>query len=423
MGEAPAASQGRASASTVWQATDHGLDEDWRNWSGSLRFRPSQVEAPADEGDLAALVRRCASEGRTIRPIGAAHSSTPIIATDDVLVSLEKLSGLRAHDKARARATLGAGTELKKAGDMLLEVGLSMPNFGDVATQRVGGAIGTGTHGSGRTLNNLSMPLVGGRLVTATGDVRGFAWEQDPDFVRALRVSFGTLGILTDAQLQLEPAAELHRQEWCTTLDECLPRLDHLADENRNFDFYWYPRSDEVKLRCLNRPGKSGDYSHFARLTEDRTGYPHQVIPKHGGLAYMFEEMEYAVPAELGVECFRKVRQRIIEKWRRTVGWRLLYRFTKADDSWLSTAHGRETVTISLHQNATLPWEDYFTDIEPIFRDYDGRPHWAKKHSLTAAELRPLYPKWDAFIDLRRRMDPDGVFLTPWLRRLLGVSA
>lgn len=147
------------------------------------------------------------------------------------------------------------------------------------------------------------------------------------------------------------------------------------------------------------------------------------MIPKHGGLAYMFEEMEYAVPAELGVECFLKVRQRIIEKWRRTVGWRVLYRFTKVDDSWLSTAHGRETVTISLHQNATLPWEDYFADIEPIFRDCDGRPHWAKKHSLTAAELRPLYPKWDAFIDLRRRMDPDGVFLTPWLRRLLGVSA
>jgi FAD/FMN-containing dehydrogenase len=60
-------------------------------------------------------------------------------------------------------------------------------------------------------------------------------------------------------------------------------------------------------------------------------------------------------------------------------------------------------VAISLHQNA-------------------GRPHWGKKHTLRAAELKPLYPKWDDFLACRRRVDPDGVFLNPSLQELLSVE-
>jgi FAD/FMN-containing dehydrogenase len=66
-----------------------------------------------------------------------------------------------------------------------------------------------------------------------------------------------------------------------------------------------------------------------------------------------------------------------------------------------------------------LPFEPYFSHIEPIFRAYGGRPHWGKKHNLSAEDLRPLYPKWDEFAAIRCRLDPDGVFLSPSQRRLL----
>ena len=89
-----------------------------------------------------------------------------------------------------------------------------------------------------------------------------------------------------------------------------------------------------------------------------------------------------------------------------------------ADDAYLSHAHGRATVTISLHQNASLPYHEYFADVEPILRAHGGRPHWGKKHNLTAEELRPLYPMWDRFCEVRRRLDPGGRFLSPYLRSL-----
>ena len=404
---------------SVWQAVAHSVEEGWQNWSGGLRFRPSQALAPKHEDELVDIVLRAGAAGRTIRPIGSGHSSSPLFSTDDTLISLKNLAGLKSYDLESRQATVGPGSELRSISRELHSVGLSPPNYGDVATQTVAGVISTGTHGSGKGLHNLSMMLIGGRMVTGSGKLVELDIEVDPDLVRAARVSLGTLGVLTEARLQLASAYELERTEWCTTLRHCLDGLDRLGDENRNFDFYWYPRSDQVKLRCLNAPGRTPDYGAFAVRVEHRRGPPHEVIPKHSGLAYRFEEMEYAVPADAGPSCFEAVRQRILDRWRRSVAWRVLYRLVKADDSWLSEAYGRETVTISLHQNASLPYAAFFADIEPIFWKHDGRPHWAKRHSLSGRDLKPLYPMWERFQDLRRALDPDGVLLTPALRQLL----
>jgi FAD/FMN-containing dehydrogenase len=161
----------------------------------------------------------------------------------------------------------------------------------------------------------------------------------------------------------------------------------------------------------------------YAALVEDRTGWAHEILPKHSNLPYRFDEMEYALPFEAGVSCFQAVRERVKARWRASVGWRVLYRVVAADDAYLSTAHGRLSVNISLHQNAELPFWDYFRDIEPILRDHGGRPHWAKKHTLRGTDLQPLYPMWDRFLAQRQRLDPDGVFLTPYLRDLLGLHA
>jgi hypothetical protein len=64
-----------------------------------------------------------------------------------------------------------------------------------------------------------------------------------------------------------------------------------------------------------------------------------------------------------------------------------------ADDVYISPMTGRESVTISLHHNAGMRFWDYFQAMEPVFIKYGGRPHWGKKHTLKAAELREMYPE------------------------------
>lgn len=390
------------------------MPSEWSNWSGSLRFTPGSLEKPADEAQLAELVRRAASERRVVRVVGAGHSSSSLVETGDVLVSLERFQGLVSHDTDEA--TIRSGMTVHDAGKAFREVGLAMPNTGDVDVQTMAGAIGTGTHGTGKQLQNLASMLIGVRMVNGQGEIAEYSIEQQPDFFRALRVSLGALGIFTQIRLRLVPAFQLHRAEWCTHIDDCLNHLDQLIEENRNFDFYWYPRSDEAKLRTLNPPGESPAIP-FATLQKEYTGWSNEVLPRHRDLK--FEEMEYALPVEAGPACFQEVRARVKAKWRKIVGWRVLYRTVAPDDAFLSPYYERDSVTISIHHNAGMPFWEYFADIEPIFRAYGGRPHWGKKHTLKAHHLRPLYPMWDRFLELRHCFDPQGVFLNGYLRELL----
>lgn len=391
----------------------------WRNWSGSVVFQPARLHRPDSEERLAALVREAASRKGQVRAVGAGHSSNDLVRCDDTLLSLERLSGVVSVDRAALTATVRAGTMLEDLGRELYEHDLALPNYGDVATQTIGGAIGTGTHGTGRKLHNLSRMLIGARLVDGRGDVRQV---DDGETLRAMRVALGTFGIFSEVTLRVVPSFDVERREFAMATDAAMEQFDGLAARNRSLDFYWYPRRDDIKLRLVNAAGGTAAPENARELTR-LSGYGHEVIPTHSGIPHRFDECEYALPAENGPACFQAVRARVLRCWRGIVGWRVLYRTVAADDTWLSPANGRATVTISLHQNSTLPWSDYFRDIETIFREFDGRPHWAKKHTARARRLELLYPRWRDFLRLRERFDPDGVFLTPYLRELLGVPA
>lgn len=129
--------------------------------------------------------------------------------------------------------------------------------------------------------------------------------------------------------------------------------------------------------------------------------------------------MEYSLPAENGPACFEEVRELVKNEFRKEVAWRVLYRTIRSDDAFISSMYKKESVTISLHHNAGLAFWDYFRNIEPIFRKYGGRPHWGKKHTLKANDLKELYPEWEKFQEYRKKFDPQNVFLTPYMKELL----
>ncbi|GAB3811795.1 D-arabinono-1,4-lactone oxidase [Tessaracoccus terricola] len=400
-------------------------DFEFRNWSGSMSFTARTRARPRDEDDVVHLVRRAAQSGQVVRPVGSGHSSTPLVATDDVLVSLEDLSGVLAHDSDAGTATVGPGTGLADLGRELHDVGLALENYGDVDYQAIAGALGTGTHGTGERLGNLSSNLVGGRLVTGSGEVVAFGVDggepEDSDLVRAAQVSLGALGIWTSLTLRVVPAYELHRQNFMTHVDWVLEHFDELAARYRHVDFYWYPRSDEAQVRVLDEPGRLAGLEVEGTLKTEQRGHSYDILPNSRDLR--FDEMEFMFERAHGLEVFREVRERVKQRHRRNVGWRVLVRTVAPDAAMLSNAHHRDTMTIALLQNAELPHEAYFADMEPLFLAHDGRPHWGKKHTRVAADLRPMYPEWDRFGELRRELDPEGVFLGDYLRELLDPDA
>jgi FAD/FMN-containing dehydrogenase len=337
----------------------------------------------------------------------------PLVETDDVLVSLDRLTGIVAHDREGLRATARAGTRLGDLTAELLKLGMSMENLGDVDYQSIAGAVATGTHGSGVAWGSIASTAVGLRLIDGRGDVVECSEGDDSETMNAARVSLGLLGVFTAITIRCLPALKMYERRWCVSVDECLAQLADLMQEHQHFDFYWYPRRDEVGIRAR---GFMADGAEDAFPPPARVGWIGQILPHDRRLK--FNEMEYAVPRAAGPECFLAVRKRMRERHIQQVAWRVLYRTVAAEDSYLSPSFGRDSVTISVHQNAHLPFAEFFADIEPIFRSFDGRPHWAKRHALGQQELSALYPMWERFSGIRQRFDPDGRFLNDYLATL-----
>jgi FAD/FMN-containing dehydrogenase len=400
--------------------------EDWVNWSGSVSFRPTSTCRPETEEEVASLVREARSTGRSIRPVGHGHSSMPLMATSDILLDTKGLSGLVDCDTGSGVARIRAGTGLAELGPELADRDLALENYGDVDYQAIGGVLATGTHGTGLGLGNFSSNLLGFRMVTGTGEVVEVD-ERDVEELRAGRLGLGALGVMTEVTMRLVPAEDLHRLEWCVPVEDCLARWEDLVNENRNFDFYWHPRRDEAQIRILNRQGETptGLVDALApasgEFRRDTTGPAHEVQPRDRGIR--FDEMEHAIPIEVFHHAFEETRERVKEVHRRVVGWRVLCRTVAPDDGFLSPFLDRTSATIANLQNASLPWRDYFDDMEPRMRSHGGRPHFGKKHTAESGDLRTMGLELDRFLQVREAFDPDGVFLNDHLRKLLGVEA
>ena len=382
----------------------------FQNWSGSVVCEPTRVESPSDEPALAALVAAAPGE---VRVVGAGHSGTPLCATDGLLLQLDALSGLEAVDREGLQATVRAGTRLCDLGGLLFEHGLAMQNLGDIDRQALAGAVGTGTHGTGRTLGNISTTVEQVRLIDADGEIRSYSSAADADLLRALRVSLGSLGVFTALRLRLVPAYRLHERIRRMPVEACLDRLEAEIEGSRHFEFFWLPHKDVAEMKTLSLTDE--EPSDLPDLRYERIGWSARILPSERDVKFF--EMEYAVPAEHGPACFREVRARMQER-HGDVLWPVEYRSVAPDDAMLSNAHGRDTVTISVHQDGSLPYREFFESVEPIFWGCGGRPHWGKIHTLRAERLRELYPEWDRFLAIREQLDPRGRFLNAHLREV-----
>jgi FAD/FMN-containing dehydrogenase len=389
---------------------------EWTNWSGNVRAQPVRVEAPRTEAEVQELVLAAVRDGLSVRPAGSRHSFTSLCATTGVALDLDHLAGVESVDAGAGTATVLGGTRISDLGTPLHAAGIALHNQGDVDTQTITGAIGTGTHGTGPTLRNLSSAVIGARIITADGQLRVCSPAADPDLLEGARLSLGALGIVTAVTLQCLPAYNLHERVWFEGPDDSLERLAERVAATRHYEFFWHPERDLFEHKALHPTDAPPDPMPHAK--RERVDASARVFPSIR--ERRFNEMEYAVPAETGLECFAAIRKLMREVFTSTT-WPVEYRTLAADDVWLSPAHHRDSVTISIHEDAALPYEPLFRECEAIFLAHDGRPHWGKLHWRRAADLAPAYPEWQRFRAVRGAVDPDGVFLNPYLRDLLGA--
>jgi L-gulonolactone oxidase len=132
-----------------------------------------------------------------------------------------------------------------------------------------------------------------------------------------------------------------------------------------------------------------------------------------------FREMEYAVPRAAVPDVLAGIEKYLARSGER-VGFPVEVRFAAPDDIWLSTAYGRETGYVAVHQYHRRDHEPYFRAVEAIAKDVGGRPHWGKLHFRDAESLRGAYEHFDDFRAVRDRLDPQRTFGNDYLDRVLG---
>jgi L-gulonolactone oxidase len=428
---------------------------EWVNWAGDQSCRPRRIARPRSRDELAEVIAAAGSASEKVRVAGSGHSFTEAALTEGTMVGVEALRGVLDADPQTGLVRVGGGAVLADLNQELAGLGLAMENLGDIDRQTIGGAISTGTHGTGARLRNISAQVEGLELVLADGTVRHLSAATDPELLRAARVGLGALGAISAVTLRCVPAFDLLRVDAPHPRDEVLDSFAERAEAHEHLELFTFPYSDLALVLERNRiEGPARPRRRAAAYINDvvlenwtlellaATG---KAIPKSiptlsrlaGRLAsgsrtsdrsdrvfanerrVRFTEMEYGVPREHGPEAVRRVIDWVRGN-RYPVFFPIEMRVAAGDDAFLSPSHERETAYIAVHQYRGMEWRPYFEAVEAIMDEYGGRPHWGKRHFQTAATLAPRYPEWEEFQRARDILDPGRTFANEYTERVLG---
>lgn len=421
----------------------------WQNWSGNQRCLPSQRIAPKSALDVQTWMR---SNPGKMRSVGSGHSFTALVPTNDTLISTSYIRGVSAVSGSKFEADIGAGTQLSAIGPALNEMGQAMINMPDVDRQTMAGAISTATHGTGQTLQCMSAYVSEIELVTPNGELLVCNEEDNHDLFKAAQVGLGSLGLMTRIRMRNREPFRLKRQARWHKYSEGMAEAEALAQQHRNFEFYVIPFTGMILSDALDETkeapsikeeldGNDGlmdlklarDYLGWSNelrelvlgtymktlSNETNIDHSHQIYATERNVR--FNEMEYHLPADVGLKALDEVKT-LIEKDFPQVFFPFECRFVKADDCWLSPFYQRDSISIAVHRYFEEDHKPLFSAIEPIFQKYGGRPHWGKLNSFTGDQFKDSYDRWDDFKKIRREMDPKDQLLNEYLASIFRVS-
>ena len=417
---------------------------DTLNWAGNYEYRASAIEHPTSLADL----QRAVSGSTRVRALGSRHSFNDIADTPGTLVSLDVLDPAVGIDEAALTVTVGAGVRYGVLAGHLQRRGFALHNLASLPHISIGGAVATATHGSGNANGNLATAVVGLEIVTASGDVLAVA-EGDDGF-DGMVVGLGALGVVHRVTLRIEPTFEVRQDvfldvpwdavladydaatssaysvslftDWSgDTIGQAWLKSRVDSDSPAPSSFYggkaadraYHPVPGVAADHCTQQLGVPGPWSD--RLAHFRLAF----TPSNG------EELqsEYLVGREhavAAIQAMRSLAPRISPLLQVSE-----VRSMAADGLWLSNNYGRDGIGLHFTWKPLQPEvEALLPELEAALAPFAARPHWGKLFAADAAQLAPLYPRFEDFRTLARRLDPEGKFRNDFLdRTVFGTSA
>ena len=410
-----------------------------KNWAGNVTYSTRRVLRPRSVAEAQELV----AGAEAVRPLGTRHSFSLVGDSAGVLLSTENLD--RVVEIGAETVTVETGIRYGDLSSALESHGLALPNLASLPHVSVGGAIATGTHGSGERNQSLSAGVASLELVRADGSISRLR-RGDGDFDGAV-VSLGAIGLVTSVSLDVVPAFVLRQYvfeglPWATVEAD----LDAILESAYSVSLFtmweepaigqvWVKTTEQLDLQSsyfaaapakeprhpipgansencteqLGVPGPSGE-----RLPHFRLGF----TPSGGAEL----QSEYVVARRHGADAVRELRP-----LSRTVSPLLLtseIRTVAADTLWLSPFYEQDSIAFHFTWKPQL--DDVLTvlpQIERALEPFGARPHWGKLFTASAEDLEALYPKLPDFRRLLEKLDGGGKFRNEFIARYVWGDA
>jgi xylitol oxidase len=417
-----------------------GADSDIprENWAGNYHYSSNKVFQPSSLAETQDAVRSVTH----VRALGTRHCFNGIADSTVAQISTLRLGSFHLN-AAEKTVTVGAGL---KYGDLAVQLdgaGFALHNMASLPHISVAGSIATATHGSGLRNGNLATAVNALEVVAADGAVHTLTRAKDGGRFLGSVVGLGALGIVTSVTLGVQPRYDMTQVVY---RDLDFAQLEHNLEAIMNagysvslFTDWQGHRAGEVWIkRRVDQGGNAAPPAMFygatlakeklhpvpgqdaARTTDqmNEVGSWYERLP-HFKMEFTPSvgreiQTEYFVPFERGYEAILAV-----ESLRDQITPHLFItelRAIAADELWMSMAYKRRSLALHFTWKPDVGAVSRIVpQIEAKLAPFQARPHWGKVFTLKAAQLAPVYPRWNDFKELAQQFDPKGKFRNAYM--------
>ncbi|KAJ1663919.1 D-arabinono-1,4-lactone oxidase [Coemansia sp. RSA 1813] len=431
------------------------------NWAGTFSSHPAFYLAPDTERSIIEIICIANRYRLGVKAIGSGHSPSDLACTDAIMLNMDRMDRVLAHDPYACTLTVESGIRLHALHQKLEDRKMALSSVGSISDQSVAGAMATATHGTGIEYADISGYVTHLVIIDGLGRRHECSAETNSDLFDAARCGLGALGIITQVTIQCEPAFLLHAVQEPTSMDRVLDDFLPIAASAEHVRVWWFPHTDHAVVWKANRtalPKQSPPDSflrdrlygfhiyqmqlykarlipsdiprlaeaHFSRRFDRRIEWVDSSY-RVFNFDCLFPQYvnEWAVPLDEAVGALRELRAWIDSQSRDPRGVRVHFpveiRFVRASSVWLSPAYGQSVCYIGVIMyrpyRQPVPYKKYWRAYEDTMRTHGGRPHWAKAHRMFYFELQKTYPRFDDFVSIRNKCDPNGVFVNDYICR------
>lgn len=410
------------------------------NWAGNVEFstrrlhRPSTIEA----------LQRIVAAGDRLRVLGTGHSFSTVADSTGALITVADLPRRLEIDAEQRAVTVSAGTRFGELTQVLDPAGWALHNLGSLPHISIGGAVATGTHGSGLTNGTLASAVRACEVVTPAGELVRIA-RGDAGFEGSV-VTLGSIGVVTALTLDVQPRYQVEQRVYDRMFRSALrvnlrevltaaysvsvfltwrrPFAEQIWVKHRTDAGRWPHGRDW--LGATLAPGQRNPVpGQDPGYTTEQGGVPgpwHQRLP-HFRLEFTPSagaeiQSEYLLPIDQAVPAL-DVLSALAARLAPVLHVSEL-RTVAADDLWLSPSYRQDS--IALH----FTWLPDPVALAPVLRELEAglvplgaRPHWGKVFAMEPAQVAARYPRFADAQRLIRGYDPDGRFRNDFTERYL----